>query len=423
MTPPSVKIGKMFLLTLAVVPASAPAQTARPAREPVQVVWEHPAPAVRAMAISPEGSVVAVLMGPAAAEIAGNGSREPRFDGGTAGPKRRSAKLRVYSRQGEVLWEGWVDGCSRLVVGPEGTLVGAYTPNSALCRTLYLWDAQGRRVGLWTFTDPIRSVVIGRTEPRVAVGTLSGEVALLRRREGRWARGSWRVSAPVRHLAFGPGETLLVLSGTPIAVGHHTYDGFRIWGERLEVGTPLKAPRDDSVRLSANGNGQFFAIAAETPGATAGEIQLWSARARGGPLWRVALAGRAPSLQMADAGVRLVVAYDRLVPLAPPRASPARSSRPYYERVLACYDEAGVERWWKGGAFFSPLLVALEARGEWALSLSPPARFRLLGRAGETRWRSTSPSPIRIAVASRNGRAVAAYRTDGQLVFLGMSEK
>jgi hypothetical protein len=306
------------------------------------------------------------------------------------------------------------------VIGRAGTLVGAYTPDSALFRTFFLWDGRGRREGIWTFADPIRSVLISSSAPLVVIGTRGGEVILLRRIGAAWERASWRLSPPVRQMAFGPGSTLMVVSGTPIVLGQYDAEGRTVWQAPLSVGTPPGPVRGGSVRLTANGSGQFLAVAAEGAGDGAGEVQLWSGRGR--QLWRVALMGRAPSIRISDAGSRVMVAYDRLVPLAAKQAAGTlHATRPYFERVVACFDESGVERWSRGGAFFSPLLVALEAHGEWALALNPPSRFRLLGRAGETRWRSTSPAPIQVAVGSRNGRCAAAYRTDGQLVFLGMS--
>ena len=97
--------------------------------------------------------------------------------------------------------------------------------------------------------------------------------------------------------------------------------------------------------------------------------------------------------------------------------------RVFVERALTAYDRTGSERWTrKGGAFFSPLLVAVEPHGDWVLSLGPQSKFWLLGRRGETRWRSISHPPVQVAVGSRNGRSAAAYRVDGRLMMLAIEK-
>jgi hypothetical protein len=291
-------------------------------------------------------------------------------------------------------------------VAPGGDLVAAFEPRSALFRTLFLWSGDGHPEGRWQFDDPLTCVTIEDEGRRVAVGSDGGEVRLLQREGATWRRlPGWQVDAPVHAVAFGPGEALWVLGGSPSMLACHRLDGKLLWRARPWEG------RASGQSFSASADGQFAVVAAERSAPAGIEVQLWSARGR--RLWRAVFEGRAPHVRLADKGEGVVVAYERAF-------SHRDRGQGMVERALAAFDPTGSERWRKGGAFFSPLLVAVEPHGDWVLSLGPQSKFWLLGRRGETRWRSIAHPSVQVAVGSRNGRSAAAYRVDGRLMMLAI---
>jgi hypothetical protein len=227
-------------------------------------------------------------------------------------------------------------------------------------------------------------------------------VILLRREsgtEGRW-EVAWqrRAGRPIHQVAFGPNDTVLVAAGRPPRLARYTLEGAALWRGAARL--------PDRPRLSTSADGQLIAAAGPMDATGRSELQFWNAS--GELLWRIPLAGRDPCIRLAGSGARVLVGYERLIP-------GANGSR--FERVLACFDGTGQEQWHKGGAFFAPLLVALETQGDWVLSLGRQSKFWLLGRSGETRWRYNSAAPVQVAVGSRDGSRVAVYRTDGRLMF------
>jgi hypothetical protein len=362
--------------------------------EPVQLLWERPLPGVVELALSPDGAALAALSSVPSPDLVG-----PAPPAATP-----SVRLRVYARDGGLRWERWIEESSRVVLGRDGALIATYEPDSALFRTLRLWDGRGRLEGTWQLGGPLASVVIDESGERVAAGTRDGEVIPFQREGDGWRRrSSWRVAAPVHYLAFAPQGSLWVVAGIPPLLGRYDAAGRPLWQARLwEEGAR-------SVGFCASADGQLAAVAAETERPRGAEAQLWSAPGR--RLCKVRLDGRAPCARPAGGG--LIVAYERRLP---------RRDRAHFqvERVLAAFDATGAQRWWKGGAYFAPLLVAVETRGEWILTLGPQYKFWLRGRDGEVRWRSAKQPPVQVAVGSRDGRCAAAYCLDGRLMMLSL---
>lgn len=372
--------------------------SAGPELEPVQLLWERPMAGVIALALAPEGSTVAALSAP------GSSASEPVSGPSLAAQDALGVRLRVYGRDSLLRWERWVEECSHVVVGRGGELIVTYEPRSALFRTLHFWSGTGRPEGAWRFEEALASIAIDDGNRRVAAGALDGEVSLLHRERSGWRRGSvWRVDPPVHYVAFGPGESLWVLAGLPPTLARCSADGRPLWQARV-WDRPAR-----NLGFSTSGDGQRAAVAGEVEGAGGAQVQLWSAE--GQRRWQVTLKGRAPHVRLTESG--LVVGYERVLPRRD-------RGRLHTERVIGAYDAGGVERWRKGGAFFAPLLIAVEARGDWVLSLGDESKFWLLGRDGETRWRSVRHPPVQVAVGSRNGRSAAAYRVDGRLMLLAL---
>jgi hypothetical protein len=378
-------------------------------REPVQLVWERMLPGLRAVALSPEGDRVAVL----------NGDLRDVAEGATGGQplvaRASRTALQLYDRTGLLLWEQSVAHCSRVLVGrvgaPEGQslarphaaggLIVTCQLHSRLFRSVELRDGAGLLQARQTYADPVEAIALAESGRRVAVGTLAGDVSVLKRApeaDNRWEL-SWqrRSGQPIGQIAFGPNDSVLVAAGKPARLARYAADGTALWL------APAHLP--DRPRLSTSDDGQLIAVAGGSGATGKSEVQLWNAA--GEQLWRIPLAGRDPCVRLAGSGARVVVGYERLIP-------GTSSSR--YERVLACFDGAGREQWHKGGAFFAPLLVGLETRGDWVVSLGRRSQFWLLGRGGETRWRYTSAAPVQVAVGSRDGLRIAVYRTDGRLM-------
>jgi hypothetical protein len=93
-----------------------------------------------------------------------------------------------------------------------------------------------------------------------------------------------------------------------------------------------------------------------------------------------------------------------------------------YERRLAYFTNKGEGEWTKGGAFTAPLYVGAAPGGDWIVALEPEERlargvglprFRLFSRSGGRLWIYPCSTPVLIVTASRDGRRIAAYRSDG----------
>jgi hypothetical protein len=379
-------------------PSPSPGKPASPAadREPVQLLWERALPGVRAVALSPEGERLAVLCG----EVRDTGE-QPLHRSVALVARSSRTTLQFYDRGGALRWEQPVAHCSRVLVGSGGRLLLTCQLHSALFPAVELRDGEGRLEARRAFADPVEAVALSESNRRVVVGTLAGDVIVLRR--GAGSGGQWEVAwqrragRPVCQVLFGPNDSVLAAAGSPPTLARYRADGAAAWR-----GTP-RLP--DRPRFSTSADGQLIAVAGPIRLTGQSELQLWNAS--GEQLWHIPLAGRDPSIRLAGSGARLVVGYERLVP-------GANTSR--FERVLACFDGAGQEQWHKGGAFFAPLLVTLENRGDWVLSLGRQSKFWLLGRGGETRWRYNSAAPVQLAVGSKSGARVGVYRTDGRLM-------
>lgn len=380
------------------------------AAEPIQESWRRPLPAAQCLAISPDGTRVAVV--------------------------NWAGTVLCLSR-GRKLWQRVIPGAQEVALGAGGrTLV--YTPLDAMRRDLLVLDDGGRTIARWTIGGPITAVVLSPDGRVAAIGTAGGTVET-HRLDRRAPVHHFAVPGTVQQLCFDSAGGLVAATADPSWLVVFTPGGRVLWhqqataGQEFRLATPPRIPGD--ARGAAGGSdhpgssGVLLIVAlvpadrpevgtpglagggerSERPSAVRDRIELQALDAAGRPVWRQALQGRDPFLSVMEGSGSVVVAYER----ADRRGAVLR-----YDRSLACFSRDGSRRWERGGMVYNPLLISVSPEGDAVLSLSAGKRFWLLSGHGQTRWSYTPAAPVRIARASADGSAVAVATTDGQLALL-----
>ncbi len=364
-------------LVMAAAWLGLPPQSARsqaPATTPIAQAWLRPAVGVVEIAVAPDGSRVAIL--------------------------DREGGVRCFDSQGMLLWERSLPGAERLLCGPRGRLVLAYSPGRPLETRVRFLDAEGRFFQAIDTGAVIQDVCIGADGNRVLIGAGRQVWFCAMTTAGIRSR---RVTTPaqVHQVEPGPGESAYVVTQSPLGLLMLRSSGRTMWRQ--------ENPQARQYAISATDAGDALAVATELRNDV---VYLDIFDPAGFKRSLDQRPGRLPRIRLSAGGRALVMAYEHAM---------GDADRGLFGRRLL-YTRPDDPRggWTKGGAFSAPYFVALDTAGEWIVALDvqaprEPPRLRLYGRAGEKRYILPVGAEISIAVASRDGHTVALYRTDGML--------
>jgi hypothetical protein len=379
--------------------------------EPIREAWRRPLGSVQYLAISADGTHVAVVTW-ASEVLCWEGSR--------------------------LRWRRRLPGAEVVTVGAGGRAV-VYTPFDAAHRDLLLIDPAGRPEGRITAGGPISALSVSPDGQSAAVGTAGGSIELHRLN----TRGPMRrleLPGACQELAYDTQGKLVVTTSEPARLLLFSPDGRQLWQLpappdcEFRVGTPARtagegsrgpityaavvkadalrpggAPPTSRLAASALPDPAIKSGIRPWPAPRPGEFQIVGIASNGKLLWRRSLHGRSPSLRVMTSSGDVAVGYER---------ADRRKSVVRHHRVVACFGTDGTPRWEQGGMVYDPLLVSASPAGETVLSLCSGNRFWLLSGGGQQLWSYTMQAPVRMARASASGSAVAVTTSDGQLLLL-----
>ena len=371
-------IAAAALLVAGAVPPVRP-QTDPPS-EPLGERWSRPAGRVISLAVSPEGDVVL------------------------------SADLKDTVRclngaDGMVRWEHVIAGADSVATSRGGRLSLAYAARQPLHREVTFIDRDGRRFYALKPSAPVAFAAVAPSGRYAAVAS-GRSVIFCHVAQGAVRYRVIRLSGEPRQVQFGPGDSFYVATRNPDEVLLIKGTGRVLWRHTERSGADYS--------ISASEDGRLLAIGCERPGNTVVAALVDSSNQT---RWRINTAGRAPRIRLSSAGAALTLSYEHLV---------THNSLARFERRLTYLTANQDTSWTKGGAFSTPIDVAIAPDGAWVVTLdtrqTPDHRFYIFPRSGVKRYHYPSPAHILIAVSSLDGRHIAAYREDSMVTMLQVGE-